>query len=307
MVLEAQHFSAHGKLMLFGEYVVMRGVPALAFPTIMKQSLSLFPAQQFTWKSYEIDQLWFSMRFNSDFTVLETNNEIVASKLIQVLSDIKAENPSLFLTPLAFEVQANFNRTWGFGSSATLISLLAQWSGLDPYILNERHFGGSGYDIACATASGPIWYNRETKEVRNFNLPKVITDKLLFVYSGKKQNSQQEVARFGETEIQDEDLLKLKNIIEQITETDNIEQFEAHIEQHETILSEILERPTLKSTDFPDYPFSIKSLGAWGGDFFMATCRDLDEAKIYFIDSGRDTIFTFNELIYGFEIKKLEI
>jgi len=29
----------------------------------------------------------------------------------------------------------------------------------------------------------------------------------------------------------------------------------------------------------------------------MATCRDLDEAKIYFIDSGRDTIFTFNELI----------
>jgi hypothetical protein len=118
------------------------------------------------------------------------------------------------------------------------------------------------------------------------------------VYSGKKQNSQQEVTRFGETEIREEILLKLNNIIEQITETDNIEQFETYIEQHETILSEILERPTLKSTDFPDYPFSIKSLGAWGGDFFMATCRNLDDAKIYFIDADRDTIFTFNELIY---------
>jgi mevalonate kinase len=238
------------------------------------------------------------MRFDADLNILETDDESVAQKLMQILADVKAQKPELFENPLSFETQANFNRAWGFGSSATLISLIAQWSGMDAYTLNDVHFGGSGYDIACATASSPISYNRETKEVRNFNLPKAITDKLLFVYSGKKQNSQQEVTRFGETEIREEVLLKLKNIIEQITETDSIEQFEAYIEQHETILSEILHRSTLKSTDFPDYPFSIKSLGAWGGDFFMATCRNLDEAKIYFIDADRDTIFTFNELIY---------
>lgn len=297
MTPETQRFSAHGKLMLFGEYVVMRGIPSLAFPTTLGQTLEVFPSEFFSWTSFETGKLWFSMRFDADLNILETNNESVAQKLMQILADAKAQKPDLFENPLSFETQSNFNRAWGFGSSATLISLIAQWSDLDAYAINEKHFGGSGYDIACATASAPIWYNRETKEVRNFNLPKAIADKLLFVYSGKKQNSQQEVTRFGETEIQEEVLSKLKNIIEQITETDNIEQFETYIEQHETILSKILQRPTLKSTDFPDYPFSIKSLGAWGGDFFMATCRDLDEAKIYFIDSGRDTMFTFNELI----------
>jgi mevalonate kinase len=299
MAFSPQHFSAHGKLMLFGEYVVMRGVPALAFPTTMGQTLDVVPAESFSWRSYETGQLWFAMRFDSDLNILETNNDSVAQKLMQILADVKAQKPDLFNIPLSFETQANFNRTWGFGSSATLISLISQWSGVDAYALNKKHFGGSGYDIACATSSSPIWYNRETKEVRNFNLPNAITDKLLFVYSGKKQNSQQEVTRFGEVEIEPYILNQLKEIMADATTADDIEQFEACINQHEQILSEILHRPTLKSAQFPDYQHEIKSLGAWGGDFFMATCRDLDEAKIYFIDSGRDTIFTFNELVYG--------
>ncbi len=299
MAFSPQHFSAHGKLMLFGEYVVMRGVPALAFPTRMGQTLEVEPAESFSWTSYETGQLWFSMRFDSDLNILETNNDSVAQKLMQILSDVKIQKPDLFNNPIAFETQANFNRTWGFGSSATLISLISQWSGVDAYALNEKHFGGSGYDIACATATSPIWYNRESKEVRNFDFPKAITDKLLFVYSGKKQNSQQEVTRFGDVEIEPYILNQLKEIMADATTADDIEQFEACINQHEQILSEILQRPTLKSSQFPDYQHEIKSLGAWGGDFFMATCRDLDEAKIYFIDSGRDTIFTFNELVYG--------
>jgi mevalonate kinase len=202
MAFSPQHFSAHGKLMLFGEYVVMRGVPALAFPTTMGQTLDVVPAESFSWRSYETGQLWFAMRFDSDLNILETNNDSVAQKLMQILADVKAQKPDLFNIPLSFETQANFNRTWGFGSSATLISLIAQWSEVDAYVLNNKHFGGSGYDIACATASSPIWYNRETKEVRNFNLPNAITDKLLFVSSGKKQKSQQEVTRFGEVEIE---------------------------------------------------------------------------------------------------------
>jgi mevalonate kinase len=297
MTPKTQRFSAHGKLMLFGEYVVMRGVPALAFPTTMGQSLTVKPADAFEWKSYETGQLWFSLRFDNQLNILETNNEDVAHKLMQIFADVKSQNPGLFSNPLSFETQANFNRSWGFGSSATLISLIAQWSGVDAYTLNEKHFGGSGYDIACATAEGSIQYERDSKTVKNFELPKSITDKMLFVYLGKKQNSQQEVSRFGDVEIEQNILNQLKEIIVEVTTTHDIEQFEACINQHEQILSEILQRPTLKSAQFPDYPYEIKSLGAWGGDFFMATCRDLDEAKIYFIDSGRDTIFTFNELI----------
>ncbi len=299
MAFSSQHFSAHGKLMLFGEYVVMRGVPALAFPTTLGQTLEVAPSEFFSWTSYETGQLWFSMRFDVNLNILETNNESVAQKLMQILAYVKAQKPDLFFNSLSFETHANFNRTWGFGSSATLISLIAQWSDLDAYVLNEKHFGGSGYDIACATASSPIWYNRETKEVRDFKLPKAITDNLLFVYSGKKQNSQHEVSRFIEVKIEEKIIHQLKKIIEDVMNSSDIEHFEKYIDQHETILSALLNRPRLKDAEFADYPYAIKSLGAWGGDFFMATCRDLDEAKIYFIDSGRDTIFTFNELIYG--------
>ena len=35
------YFEAKGKLMLFGEYVVMRGVPSLAFPIKMGQTLEI--------------------------------------------------------------------------------------------------------------------------------------------------------------------------------------------------------------------------------------------------------------------------
>ena len=59
MEFESLHFSAHGKLMLFGEYVVMRCVPALAFPTALGQTLDVVPADEYTWKSYETGKLWF--------------------------------------------------------------------------------------------------------------------------------------------------------------------------------------------------------------------------------------------------------
>ena len=54
---------------------------------------------------------------------------------------------------------------WGLGSSSTLISLLSQWSGVAPEKLLSTSFGGSGYDVACATAKDAIIYaNGKTKK-----------------------------------------------------------------------------------------------------------------------------------------------
>lgn len=297
MSIKENLFKANGKLMLFGEYVVMRGVPALAFPIKMGQTLHIEPSDSYRWESYETDQLWFSLTFDAALNILDTNHIQVAEKLLALLQDIRQQKPELFETPLRFEVRSNFNRNWGFGSSATLISLLAQWSGVDAYRLNDKHFGGSGYDIACAKANSPILYYKDTRQVETVLLPKAITDKLLFVYLGKKQNSQKEVTKFSDLNIEQEVLNELNNLILSASQAQEIDTFEESIDSHEMILSGILKRPTLKSLEFSDYDFSIKSMGAWGGDFFMATCRNIDEARMYFIEKGKEVVFTWGMLV----------
>ena len=42
-------------------------------------------------------------------------------------------------------------------TSSTLIANLAKWSNVDPYILLSETFGGSGYDIACASAKKALF------------------------------------------------------------------------------------------------------------------------------------------------------
>ncbi len=296
MGMSEQSFNAHGKLMLFGEYVVMRGLPAIAFPIKMGQTLTVSSASEWLWESFELNKRWFTLRFNRKLEILETNNDAVAEKLVSLLGDIKLQHAAIFEEPKHFVVRSNFNRNWGFGSSATLISLLGQWSGVDAYQLNDKHFGGSGYDIAAAIAQGPICYERETRQVRSIDLPKEITDKLLFVYLGKKQNSQLEVAKFSSTSISEAQLSELRECIDRLNFVENIAQFEDVVDKHEALLSVILERSNLKALEFGDYSYSVKSLGAWGGDFFMATCRNSDEARMYFIKRGYEVVFTYDML-----------
>lgn len=59
---------------------------------------------------------------------------------------------------ISAETYMEFEREWGLGSSSSLISLLAQWWDCRPMELHAATQGGSGYDQACATASGPILY-----------------------------------------------------------------------------------------------------------------------------------------------------
>jgi mevalonate kinase len=52
-----QTFSAHGKLMLTGEYVVLDGALSLALPTQKGQRLEVtsIPENEFHWKSFDVE------------------------------------------------------------------------------------------------------------------------------------------------------------------------------------------------------------------------------------------------------------
>ena len=71
-----------------------------------------------------------------------------------------------------------------------------------------------------------------------------------------------------------------------------LEEFEVLISKHETLVGELIQHPPLKTSHFADYPGAIKSLGAWGGDFFLATRTNTQ----YFKDKGYNTIVPFNDM-----------
>jgi hypothetical protein len=74
-----------------------------------------------------------------------------------------------------------------------------------------------------------------------------------------------------------------------------LEEFCDLLDKHEKVMSEILELPTVKENIFSDLDGSIKSLGAWGGDFVMAVSKDNPTA--YFENKGYKTIVTYKDMI----------
>lgn len=294
-------YNASGKLMLMGEYLVLNGADCLAIPLKMGQTLSVFPSEQqeIHWKSYAPHGLWFSATFDCHLNILTSSNQEIALTLQKIFQFIQRKNKQLSFFN-KFVISTDFELDWGLGSSSTLISVISQWAKMDAFALQQEVFGGSGYDVACATATTPILFNIHSHQ-RKVQLSNSITEKLLFVYSGKKQNSRDEIQRFQQVNVNEEHLKKMNQAIQNAIQTADIAEFETQLDEVENLLAERLETLPIKSKLFSDYPYSIKSLGAWGGDFFMATYRDLHRAKTYFSDKGYSTFFTYSEIIYSHE------
>ena len=312
-------YTAAGKLLLFGEYLVLRGAKSLAIPLRFGQQMSVTPTSDpslfasqlgkkpqesadgskplLHWEATDRQGNWFWCWLDPSLEILDTNLTNVAHHLQNLFKTIRDRKPELNLQQ-GFQISADFDRSWGLGSSSTLVSLLGQWSGVNPYILLESSFGGSGYDVACATANAPITYQLmpSGRKIETVRLGKQITDRLLFVYLGQKQDSAREVAAFQDKAISQRQIDQMSEIVLEVLQTNRIEEFETRMRESESLLSEILDRPSLKQCLFDDYDYEVKSLGAWGGDFLMATYRDLRDAVGYFEDLGYSTYFTFQEI-----------
>lgn len=297
-----QSFYSHGKLLLTGEYVVLDGATALAIPTKKGQKLevSTITEKQLQWRSYlEDDSTWIDVTFSLPLKPLTQTNDATVARLYDILIALEALRPALFTQGYRIENRLEFNRSWGLGSSSTLINNLAQWAQVDPFVLLEKTFGGSGYDIACAKASTPILYTH-TKEKISWETTTVhwpFTEELFFVYLNKKQNSRESIKHYRNSK--PENLIPTINKISSITtafiKCRKIESFEELIIEHEYLISKLIKTRTIKQQLFPDYGRVIKSLGGWGGDFVLVagTTTDMD----YFKKRGYTTIIPFKEMI----------
>ncbi|MGY8945150.1 MAG: GYDIA family GHMP kinase [Flavobacteriales bacterium] len=295
-------YHSHGKLLISGEYLVLKGALALAVPCNRGQSLIYDSSKEkeLLWESYdEKGSVWFKATFSiKDFDIIATDQTDIAKRLRSVLKKVRKQN-STFLLEKGGRVKTvlEFDRQWGLGTSSTLISNIAQWSNTNPYELLKQTTGGSGYDIACAQAKSPLLFSNknQTPKVESCEFNPSFKDQLFFVYLNQKKDSSEAVKRFSDIKITEKQLDFFSDLSLKMLKSNELKKFEKLIETHETQLGQILKIKPVKEVLFPNYSGSIKSLGAWGGDFILVTGND--NTISYFKNKGYKTVLKYSEMV----------
>ena len=308
-----QKYYSHGKFLLTGEYLVLKGALALALPLKLGQSLTIetvcTPSLQ--WNAYKPNGPWFSVTMNPEnLEIINSDDQPKAEKLSEILKAVKQLNPAAFKDSLCFETRLDFDPNWGLGSSSTLIANLARWANVNPYELLRLTFGGSGYDIACATAEEPIYYQVKAKvpepvegptpmvEPIDFNPP--FAEHLFFIYQGQKQSSSKEIKAFlAQANPIDlhKDIESVSEISRAVPKCESLDEFAMLMQCHERIISRCIGQEPVQKR-FPDFEGVLKSLGAWGGDFILAATEWTEnQVREYFKGKGLEVVFGYNDLV----------
>ena len=197
------------------------------------------------------------------------------------------------------QTHLEFPRLWGLGTSSTLINNIAQWAAVNPYELLFKSFGGSGYDIACAKSQTPLLYRLQEDKPHSYPLRFLFphTHQIYFVYLNQKQNSREGIARYRSVSKSKRKLAEsITRLTERLVLVYTITDFCAILNEHEMLISEYLGIPTVKERLFPDYKGTVKSLGAWGGDFVLAI-SETEDTPNYFLSKGFDICIPYDEMV----------
>lgn len=299
---ETKTYYGNGKLLISGEYLVLDGALSLAVPCKFGQSLEVTfnKNSSLNWKSYNHQSnLWFEASFSPDFQIIQSNDPEKALVLKEIIQVICQLNPSFASTLFSSDVvtRLTFPNNWGLGSSSTLIYCICEWAQINPYTLLSKTFGGSGYDIACASASGAITFQRYDEQpiVNRVNFNPNFKRNIYFAHLGQKQISKSEIKRYSQITFDREiTSFQITEITKKLLTTNILDEFCNLLNQHEEILSNILKTPSIAKR-FPDVKGTFKSLGGWGGDFimFVGEPSELDKLGAY----GLTTILPWNKMV----------
>ena len=297
-------FRANGKLLISGEYTILDGSLSMALPTKRGQVLHYKEVDHdiLHWRSLDIKgETWFEAHFKgTELTVVDSSDDRKAETLKEIL--LAAAGLSNTANGLKGEVTTalEFPTDWGLGSSSTLLCCVAQCFGIDPMQLHFKVSNGSGYDVACGMTNSAITYQLDDGlvEVNQIDWKPDFHSSLFFVYLNTKQKSSSEVDKYQDRK-SSIDLAAIVEEISALTRTmmnaSSLDVFNDAIAKHEEIMSAVLGYPTAKQLYFSDYKGAVKSLGAWGGDFILATGGTQD--RMYFVDKGFSVIHEFESLI----------
>jgi mevalonate kinase len=304
-------FYGAGKFLISGEYLVLKGAKALAFPLLAGQKLIVSYDKSYSpkldWVSFDHEgNIWFDVTFELwRFNVVEKKlgSDADIEFLQSILRQVRVQNPHFLREDENVSVKTYLDMPleWGWGSSSSLLYNISQWAYVSPFELSDKVMLGSGYDIACAQSSGPIVYKRGHQgpswETVTVSWP--FLNNLYLVYLGKKQNTQNQIEAFHKNNLalSGNIIDKISDITLKLVSAKDLAEFMLLLETHEAIVSSVLDKPTLKESRFSDFNGTIKSLGAWGGDFaLIASTLNFEEVSDYFEFKGLKDVFRFSQL-----------
>ena len=280
---------------------------ALAIPTRYGQKMTIKKTSKsdLYWYSYDHKgEEWFKAQISlMDFSAVKTTDDEKAAYLQKLLKGAVRLNSEFLSKWNGFDVKTylEFPRDWGLGSSSSLTYLVAEWADVNPLLLHFQISDGSGYDVACAGAESALSYQLidDTINYTEIDFDPSFKDKIYFVHMNKKASSKDAVRSYlknakGRKKAADQ----LSGITEKMLNAKSVSSFCTLMDEHELILSEVLSLPPVKQEHFSDFNGSIKSLGAWGGDFVMVCTQESESAvRAYFESKSYPTVISYNNMV----------
>lgn len=313
--------------MLCGEYAVTIGVEALAVPVQLGQWMYVWEfnsplgGDRLIWEAKEKDgSTWlnehFSLPLLSDFVessvsdelegqvLRNTDRNVIKKMLGLVASDFWKAGKSYRI-----ETQLEFNRNSGLGSSSTMISNFARYTGLDAQWLQQQVFGGSGYDVAVAEVGKGLvfWKQNDVAHWGPWSLSTQLSENWQVVFLGQKQNSRDSLSqvKIRLQEIQNDNFLlhQLQQILAAVKMASEVPMLEAGLEMWQAVLSMGLglETPYQHFGFQPIKGGVCKWLGAWGGDMLLVNAvfaeKQREALSVYTSVSWNELVLTNGQVI----------
>lgn len=90
----------------------------------------------------------------------------------------------------------------------------------------------------------------------------------------------------------------MNQISNSIATAKTLTDFQKLIVEHENLVGNLIKSEPVKQKYFPDFNGEIKSLGAWGGDFYLvATAMQDRDVLNYFKRKGLRVVFPWREIV----------
>ena len=248
--------------MLCGEYAVTVGVEALAIPVVPGQWMFVWEfdspggGDRLIWEAKEKNgNTWMNESFALPLETMpaeaeksserDRSREVLHSMLCMVAEGFWKKGKSYRI-----ETQLEFERSSGLGSSSTMVANFARFAGLDAQIVQQKVFGGSGYDVAVAELGKGLvfWKNGEVANWDKWSLSSDLTNKWKIVFLGKKQNSRSALSdvKAKLTAMKNDDFLmhQLQQVCAAVKLANQVPMLEAGLEMWQAILAMSLELET---------------------------------------------------------------
>ena len=282
-------YFAQGKLLITAEYTVLHGALALAVPTVKGQYLAFTPGPEpLYWEAEDVH----GMTWLKGYVMREPSLAFVHS-CIQGAMELKGQFGKL---RGRVKTRLEFERSWGWGTSSTCISLIAQWLEVDAMALHAKVSKGSGYDVACATATGPMLFRKDENGcyIKPVSLNHWPTEHLFFGYSGQKQYSQTAVEGYLQETLALGVIAESTDWTQKILEANEAGPLRDLIIGHEAFMGRHLGMKSPLSGQTA--PSCGKSLGAWGVDFGLFCIQEAKDLA-YLQQDGYGPIFAWKEVV----------